>query len=415
MRHILPRAAVLCVSALWVGACAPGVKTVRGEEPPTASRPLKAVLFPYIPDSAGDHFASLTQTLEKNFEQSHPGIDLTLVIDLNVDSYDSGTLNTLLGSGGDGAQVVEVDTLLLGDLVSSHLVQPVSMDNPGVLPTAWQAVTVGGTAYGVPTYLCSNVIYAPSKDITSAGDGQALLKTLRDIAPGRTPLASNYVGSWTLSGLYLDAWADTHSAAEVSSAYTAPVDPATMAVFGPIVNSCASAGSAKNPCLDGTYKDNDEAENAYAAQTANGYMGYTESLFAIRKAQPSRPLPTVISAPLGTGTHPMMFVDALVFNASCTGQCLQDAQAFAAYMSSLPVRSLIAFSQDTPAQTFPRYLLQARQDFYQASPASTDPMYQQYWPIVQAARPYPNQGFPSSRKALESAVKKALQPPPRPF
>lgn len=414
MSRFFSRVVLMCVFALLVGACAPAGRSIRGEGHPGGARPLKAILFPYIPDSAGDQFASLIQTLEKNFEELHPDVDLTIVIDPQMDLYDlsqGGTLNQLLGGGGDAAQVVEVDTLLLGDLVSNGWVQAVSMDNPGVLPMAWQAATVGGTAYGVPTYLCSNVVYAQSKDISNAGDGNSLLKILRGLAPEKTPLVANYAGSWTLPGTYLDAWADTNTAVGLGDAYNPPVDPGTMGVFRQVVSSCTNPGSQSNPCLDGTYKDNTKAENVFAAGLANGFMGYTESLFSIRAANPNLPLPTVISAPLGGGTHPVMFVDALVFNSKCMGQCLQDAQAFASYMSSIQIRSLIAFSQDALKQTFPRYLLQASQGFYQASPANSDPMYQQYWPIVSAAQPYPNQGFPESKGALGNAVMQALQQP----
>lgn len=43
---------------------------------------------------------------------------------------------------------------------------------------------------------------------------------------------------------------------------------------------------------------------------------------------------------------------------------------FIDFMSQLGTRNLIAFSQDSKTPTFPRYLLQARTDFYQDAPAS---------------------------------------------
>jgi PhoPQ-activated pathogenicity-related protein len=105
-----------------------------------------------------------------------------------------------------------------------------------------------------------------------------------------------------------------------------------------------------------------------------------------------------------------VFVDSLVFNPHCTGACLANAQALATYLSSVPVRNAIAFSQDAPAGALPRYLLQASQDFYRAPPAAADPMYQAYLPIVQAAQAFPNTHFPQSRKALQGSLNAALAP-----
>lgn len=252
---------------------------------PAAPAPLviKAALFPYIPDSAGDEFASLIAKLESGFEAAQPGVDLQITINGDLDFYDSsagGTLSKLLGKGADAMQVVEVDTVLMGTLV------------------------------------------------------------------------------------------------------------------------------------DGSYKQGTGAETAFASGNAGGFIGYTKQLFAIRHANPSAPLPAVISAPIGDGSNPLMFVDALVFNPGCVGACLSAAQAFATYMSSVAVRNIIAFSQDGPQGTLPRYLLQANPSFYSSSPASSDPMYKAYTTIVNRATPFPNTGFPEGRTALNDALTAALTSAP---
>ncbi|MCY1078524.1 extracellular solute-binding protein [Archangium lansingense] len=394
-----------CAILLSATACEPP------DEPPEKPRPLKAVLFPYIPDSAGDGFASLEQALEKGFEDQHPGIDLDIVFDVNLDVYDlseGGTLNQLLGEGEGAAQVIEIDTLLLGDLVSRGWIQPVQETAAEVYPAARLAVSIEGKSYGVPTYLCTNVVYSGSTLVHSATDGRSLVRALSDIAPGKLPLATNFSGSWTLPSSYMDAWADTYPAAQLASAIALPLDAKAMDSFEAVVDSCAREQSS-NPCLDGTYADNTLAEEAFAKGQANGFMGYTERLFFIRKANPALPLPQVTSVPLGEGTHPAVFVDALVFNSHCTGTCQGDAQAFAKYMSTPEVRTLIAFSKDAPEGALPRYLLQANRSFYQQEPARSDPMYQQYEPFVSHGRPYPNQGFPENRKALQKAILDELE------
>ena len=163
----------------------------------TGKVPFTAVLFPYIPDSAGDNFASLISYLESNFEQANPEVDLTVVINADLDLYDysaNGTLSKLLGSGPEAAQVVEVDTVLMATLVGNKWVQPVQMTNPGVVATAWEAATLQGVVYGIPTYLCSNVVYAFSSVIKGAANATNLLALLTSIAPNVTPLVGQYKG-----------------------------------------------------------------------------------------------------------------------------------------------------------------------------------------------------------------------------
>lgn len=398
--------ALPCVLALSLGAC-----SEPSDPDPEDPRPLKVVLFPYIPDSAGDGFASLKQRLEADFERAHSDIDVDIVFDANLDLYDldeGGTLNQLLGEGAGAAQVVEIDTLIMGDLVSKGWVQPVALEAGVAHPAAEEAVSIAGQSYGVPTYLCSYVVYSNSPNLSSATDGESLVQVLTDVAPGVRPLAANYSGSWTLPSSYLDAWADTNPTGVLSQALTLPLDAPTLDSFDDVVKSCALEAGV-NPCLDGTYADNAQAEEAFASGQANGFMGYTERLFFIRKANPGMALPEVISVPLGTGSAPAVFVDALVVNAQCMGTCAEDARAFTGFMKDPAVRSLIAFSGDAPQGTTPRYLLQASQDFYQQEPARMDPMYQKYVQFLSGARPYPNQGFPQNRRALQAALKDALQ------
>ncbi|MCY1032128.1 hypothetical protein OV207_11715 [Corallococcus sp. BB11-1] len=397
---------LLCPVVLVLSACSESP-----DPEPTPRRPLKAVLFPYIPDSAGDSFASLEQRLEADFERAHPDIDLDVVFDANLDVYDlneGGTLNQLLGAGAGAAQVVEVDTLLLGSLVSKGWIQPVALEAGVAHPAAEEAVRISGQDYGVPTYLCTKVVYSRSTNIRSATDSTSLVRILREVSPGKRPLAMNLDGSWTLPASYLDAWADTHPGDALARAISLPLDSPTMGAFAEVVDSCTLEAGV-NPCLDGTYADNSVAEEAFAAEQANGFMGYTERLFYILKAQPSMPLPEVISVPFGAGSAPAVFVDALVLNASCTGTCAQDARTFTKFMQAPETRSLIAFSEDGPQGTRPRYLLQASRAFYEQEPARSDPMYQKYESILSGARPYPSQHFPENRKALQAALLEALQ------
>lgn len=374
-------------------------------------RTFTAVLFPYIPDSGHDGFASLIATLESWFEAANPDIDLQITMDPNMDLYDPATLATLLGSGPGSFNMVELDTLLLGDLVAQNQVQPLpfGVGNLGLLPTAVAAAQVGGTVYGVSTYLCGNYIYSWDSGISGVDTGQGLIDFLTQHPdPAATALIGNFDGSWTLPSLYVDAWADTHSndPAQVAAAYNLPLDNPTMSIFTPVVDLCGDSGG---PCLAGTYKDNTAAETLFAHDQANGFVGYSERLYFILEARGGNiALPSVISAPLGVDSHPVIFVDALVLNPACTGQCAADAETFSTFMSSLQVRNLIAFSGDVSPTTFPRYLLQALASFYTSPPGNQNLIYQQLYPFVQQAQALPNQGFPQARLQLNPALEQAL-------
>jgi thiamine pyridinylase len=416
LRRLLRPLSRFLAAAILCGACAGSTDGPAPTALPAASatpRPTRptvnAVLFGYIPDAANDKFAALTAALTRGFTAESPQADARITIDPAVDLFDlkpGGRLATLLGDGPDAADVVEVDSLVLGDLVKSGWVQEAGVKPAGILPAAWQAAAVGGRAYGVPTYVCSNVIYSYGAGLADVKDGGDLLGFLKTLSPA-TPLVGNFAGSWTLPSIYLDAWADTHDASKLAEAYVPPVDAGTIRTFEPLVRSCsASAPGHGNPCLDGAYSEGTDAELAFAAGSANGFIGYTERLFYILSAKAQNP--NVLSAPLGDGSHPIMFVDVLVVNHHCTGECRMRADAFIGYMSRISTRTLIAFSHDAPAGTVPRYLLQANADFYQQAEARRDPFYPQFWSFVQRAVAFPNQGFPEDRKPLGQAVKDAL-------
>lgn len=390
---------------------APGARTaVITEASVDGERTLTAVLFPYIPDSADDNFTSLISTLESWFEAAHPEIDLQITIDPNMNLYDlkpGGTVNTLLGTGSGSANVVELDTVLLGDLVQLGWVDPLpfSIDDLDLFPASVASATVNSQVYGVPTYLCGNYVYSWAEGIENVDTGQGLIDFLSQSPdPSATALVGNFKGSWTLPSLYVDAWADTHTndPSQVAQAYDLPLDSSTMNIFTPVVDLCGSQGG---PCLTGSYKDNTHAETLFAQNEANGFVGYSERLFYILQARDGNvALPSVISAPLGVDSHPVMFVDALMTNPHCTGQCATDAETFSRFMSTLKVRNLIAFSQDAPPLTFPRYLLQALVPFYTTSMGSENLIYRQIYPILQIDLQYPNQGLPQKRPALNEAL-----------
>lgn len=412
------RRALFAGASLALLACAPGsgpederddTSVATASAALVTPRVLRVSLYPWIPDAGKDRFAGLGTALTQRFQAAHPDIAVQISFgpagDYNTDP--NGALSRVYGTGPGAADVAEVDTILLGQLVANGWVQPVGVVDADVLPNALAAATVNGTVYGVPTYTCTNVIYADVPSFPNVTDATSLIGFLRGIDPTLPPLVSYYGDGWTLPLSYVDGWGDSHGTAQLASSYSTALDPTTMSQLGNLIGACKSNGS--NPCMDGTYKTGKDAQAAFASGKANAYLGYTENLFYILDGHPGRPMPGILSAPMGTGSHPTMFVDAITFNQACTGQCLADAQAFATFMSSVPTRNLIAFSQDVGPTATPRYLIQANGRFYSSQPAASDPAYGAYYPIVQASVAYPNQGFVPVRQAMDTALRAALK------
>src|SRR5512134_65423 len=114
-------ALALCVLFLLVTGCG----TLFAEP-----RLLKVMLYPFIPDANGDNFAQLVSDLENLFAQENPDIDLQITMDtVNTDvtnTYDTGVLDTVFGTGDGAYQVVEVDMLMLNYMVSHDYLVPIA-------------------------------------------------------------------------------------------------------------------------------------------------------------------------------------------------------------------------------------------------------------------------------------------------
>ncbi len=104
-----------------------------------------------------------------------------------------------------------------------------------------------------------------------------------DMADPTVPnLVADLLGSWSLPALYLDAWADTHGAVGVGSAITPTLDSRVMKWFKQLSKQCETGG--KNPCIDGTFDDNDAGAQQFAPGKSDAFLVYSERLsFILRQ------------------------------------------------------------------------------------------------------------------------------------
>lgn len=370
---------------------------------------LYVALFPYLPDAANDKFKELARRIEEEFELENPSIDLVLrpLNPIDDDFYDfdtlSGWLTTPIPSGG--YHIVEVDAVLLGDLASKGVIAPWTMvpQEEDWHPASSAAVRINDKVYGVPHWLCSYFIFSRDASVAEAKTIKDLLAAYKSMDSGKPLLAGNLLGSWDLPAEYLDAWADTYGRQKLDQAISPVLDQAVVDGLKHFAQACMTG--EKNPCLDGTYKDAPEsAAKQFAATGAHSLFGYSERLHFVMKGGARPEDMKIASAPLGQGSHPLVFVDALVLRRDCDAICQKGARAFAMYMNSPKTHEWIGMSRDAGAGAVPRYLLPATRSAFRTDGLRSDPHYQQFEAEIRHAAAYPNTGLLQQRKVMRDRI-----------
>jgi thiamine pyridinylase len=370
---------------------------------------LRVALFPYIPDILGDNFQAMLLRIEQEFEVKNPTIDLVLKpLNKKDDFYDSETLTKWLTTApaDGGYDMVEVDTVVLGELSAANLVSPWGTP-PGVSdwhPAGRSGVSINGTVYGVPHWLCGHFIFSRDKRVAKAKTAAKLLAALDKADPKVPNLAGNLLGSWNMPALYLDAWADTHGTGDVGSAITPLLDPKVMRWFKQFSKQCETGG--KNPCIDGEFDDdeNEKAPQQFALGKADAFLGYSERLsYMLRQGADAKKI-RISSAPLGEGKHPVLFVDAFVLRRSCDAACQQVASRFAAYMNASTTQEWILMGRDKGTDTIPRYLIPATISAFRAPAVKRDSHFKMLKAEIKGGMPYPASGLPAARKKMRDAI-----------
>ena len=378
-------------------------------------RPFSVSLFPYIPDAGNDGLKGLRESLVSKFNAENR--DITLEIkDWDLDPYTMTDLEVMLGPSG--VDMVEVDTLLLGDLVQKNLIQTIRFtDFPlnDFYPPSLIPVSLNGEVYAIPTYLCSFWIYSwDARPSLSTGISSLASYLTESSTVGGTPivLVGNFDGSWTFPSIYFDAFKDTFESLSYDTLgreyYSRGLNDTVMQWFRMAPPLCGppTADNA-NKCLDGSFK-NGEAEALFGLKLAAGHFGFSETLFNILNASRTSDLPYIVSAPFGQSSSPTMFVDGLVLSTYCKGSCYKDAQTFSQFMSRADVRELIAFSLDVPEQEgrIPRYLMQSTWSFYRRPMAQNSPIYRAIFDTMNSGiLPFNNQGFSENRNRINTQLK----------
>jgi thiamine pyridinylase len=389
---------ILCFAVTFSLACAQDPKVE-----------LRVALFPYIPDALGDKHAALQARIKKEFEERY---NATLVLrpfnPADEAFYDLKSLTGWLDKDSHQYDLVEIDAVLLGELAATKLIAPwgKGIREADWHPAARRAVTLFGDIFGAPHLLCSYFTFSTDSRIGRANTIAELIKATRKSSVGNGRFAADILGSWDTPALYLDAWADAHPRF-IESGIADPLDEQVIDGMAGLVRLCAENG--KNPCFEDTYNDNTEA----AIQAGQGKIaltvGYSERLHTILKSVNKFSKVYVNSAPLGNGSNPLVFTDALVKRAGCTDECAKAAVAFALYLMDPRTQEWILMSRDGKDPSIPRYLLPATMSAYEQQSLRSDPFYPFLRELIKHAQPYPSFGLYAVRSMLRDAVLRRLK------
>ncbi|WP_428267505.1 hypothetical protein [Haliangium sp.] len=370
---------------------------------------LRVSLYPWVPEAD-----SLASWIEQDFETQHPEIDL--VVRTMERSYDwlpgyvsdlayeiDQTVAALTQEGDDSQDLIEVDTMILGALIERNAVAPFALSEPSFLPSAQEAVSQDGETWGVPHWTCGYFVISEDAGVREANDLTALLDRLADAGTERADIVGDIDGSWDAVMVYLDAFIDSYGDGDVQAALAAEtLDPMVDSALRALGTSCAQDGEAM--CgSDGVEK--------FATGGADALIGYSERLHPILATE-GRTVANlhIASAPLGSGSHPMLFTDALVLSPRCSSErCQEAARAFASYYVSDRVFEVVLMGLDTDTSVA-RYLLPSTTTAFDTDAVAADPYYRQLEEEIQGARAYPTSGVPEARErgAIQAQVKTAL-------
>jgi thiamine pyridinylase len=330
--------------------------------PVAASRKLRVVLYPYIPD-----FPAFRDAVKARFASEHPDVQLE-VVDLTNNYYSPFSTDFI---GSTKADVYEVDSVFLHDFVVNNKIQvlPAAAAEPEgeLLKNAVLGATFDGKRYGAPHWVCGNFLFFKASDTAINR-----VKRLRDLErligrthPSDRGLLVDLKGKSTLGEFYLNAAYDRYETASRVAAHVASYDLTLETDLKRIMLLCDSG-----LCRKDEYHDSPFYAQRFASGHSRAFIGYSERLSIVLEQSAKCPQGDsclsdrdidVKELPLDDrGVHVMSWVDSFVVDRKCKDECLRDAADFIKFANS----ETLTLSELLPASGIPTYLLPARAGFY---------------------------------------------------
>lgn len=402
------------------------------------SQPLRVSIFPYIPDLANDKLVGLKRFIVDEYRRESGEV---VEVYTEADPYDLKKLtSTYLTDGKDAYDVMEVDTILLGELVKTGRLQALE-DHFKVTEDVFTSSAVHSVnysphfdshLYGVPTLQCASFLmeltdedHRPKTPLLKDWSSLDQLKMALDRAEvesgHRILLAGDFRGSWGLPMFYLDAYVDKHGKHSVYEGVDAPVDDPELIEELKEFTDFGELPSGKNPDTDGEFHKHHDQLIKEAVDSKHILMyAYSENLGeALQRAAENKKFKRtlrIVSPPLGESNNLLTYTDAVVVNKSkfADPQRAERITKFVEFYTSLAFRTSLAFGRDLPPSVlYPRYVLPARKDFFTHTGAASDDYYKQYHDALHHSTPAPNHDIYFKRMTLQKELKKALGMAPK--
>jgi hypothetical protein len=396
----------LTVRQIQVTADGPGeTLSVNGRQ----RRVLNVALYPYLPTAPGDRFEALTRHVIDTYQQQHPDVLLHAVLNQSVNIYDFQALPAVLGERG--FDVVELDTLYLGYLADSGLINPQRIRGERPLPVAREASSYRGALWGIPSWLCMDFIYSTDPALEKVDNLDTLLDYFKTLPNDWPDIVGDFNGSWRLPSLYINAYIQDKGVDHLPDALKTPIDTGIVRNIVALTDTCGRAGP--NICTNSTIHGSASgtSEQKFAAGAAANVLGFSEQSFFVRYYGQAAAL-HVVPVPWGKRRQPLLFSDSFVTSkANCPDMspCARDAAAFTTLMTGTAMKNFIVQSRDLPSPSPWRTLLVATEAFYRQPAIETNPLYRQFATVFATAKPFPNLFTKAMQAELKSSVCSALK------
>ena len=396
------------------------------------SSQLRIAIFPYIPDLAGDKLVGLKQFIADEFKKK---CGESVQVETKADPYDLKKLtSTHLSNGEEAYDIMEVDTILLGELAKAGCLQPLEghFKVTEDIYTASAVQSVGYSPhfkqhlYGVPTLQCASFLMEladkdnkPKEPLLKEWKSFDELKKALDKAESESGpkvlLAGDFRGSWGLPMFYLDAYVDKHGKGSVYEGIDAPVDPKLVEELKEYTDYGKPPGR-DNPDTDGEFHDNHELLVNEVIHYQHILMyAYSENLGEVlQKATQEKKQKhalNIVSPALDRSNFLLTYTDAVVVNKSkfADPQRAEVIAKFVEFYTSLDFRKRFAFGQDLPESVFrPRYVLPARKAFFTEKTVAEDKYYKWFHTALQHSVAAPNHDIYQKREYLSQQLLKVL-------
>jgi thiamine pyridinylase len=320
---------------------------------------LKVALYPSVP-MRRDLFAEL----EGAFEGKYPGVNVELVDtpDFNGAYYSGGLLAA-------NADVYEIDTILLADMIAAGKVQTVELPRNDYFVESIAAVTRNGKTYAVPHWLCGNLLFYRKAD-GWIGQAKSWDELIAAFLEHGSHLFVDFKGHSTLGEWYLTLLSNKVGLEEAQRRVLHGRVPKSHDLDADVVAEMRKILAA---CPEGTCRsDNLHDRTGYYSRAfvrgeVSAYVGYSESLhYGLQDALadcrldsclPEREI-AVRSLPVaGNASEPGLgWVDGLAIDSRVSAAKLQAAKDFIAFLTSDDAYALILEPEYGEA---PKYLMPA--------------------------------------------------------